>query len=336
MLVTSLLLSLLLVASLSTSLPDSTPAIPTSVPASTPGAPAPLAPGPGLHFIAVGQGSALLLRSRAGEFVLIDSGPPAGAEAVTAALAEHEVEALALWVHTHHDADHLGGFARVLAGADARWPSADDPQVELLWDRGFAAAPQTDAVALYRQLAGDRRRSVVDGDTFVAEGLRIEALALAPPQRDAGENERGLALCIELEGLRLLVPGDLPSARVELAAAACPQVDLLWVSHHGAADGTSEAALALADPRAVVISAGFDNPYCHPAPVTLAHVGARRAWILAAAGIAATGHCPALAEHLGADHIVLGGDLWLDGLDRPDIGLSAQVRGGPGLWSQLP
>lgn len=268
---------------------------------------------PGLHFIDVGQGSALLIRGEAGEVALIDSGPSSGAEPILAALEAHRVEQIGLWVHSHHDADHIGGFARAVAGLDGVWPSADDLQIDMLWDRGLTSPmPDTDAIALYFGLVGDRRERPEPGTVYAAAGLSIEVLELDPPPADAPENARGLALCVEVAGLRALLPGDLPADRVELAAAACGPVDVLWASHHGSADASSAAALELADPRITVISAGHENAYCHPSPVALGLLHDRSVWLLDAAGIDPAGPCPPLADALGPAHALIGSDLWID------------------------
>jgi beta-lactamase superfamily II metal-dependent hydrolase len=281
---------------------------------------------PGLHFIDVGQGSALLLRAESGELVLVDSGPASGAEAILHALTEHEVNELALWVHTHHDADHIGGFAPVLAGLDGRVHSADDVGFGQLWDRGLSGTlPDSEALALYLTLAGERREVPQPGAVFELSGLRIEVLTLDPPPAAAPENDRGLALCVEVGGVRALLPGDLSAARLELAAAACPGVDVLWLSHHGAADASSSAALALADPALVVVSAGHDNTHCHPSALALALTHERPTWILDAAGIDPRGACPALADALGPQQRLVGGDLWMDDA------LQAWI-GGPTGW----
>jgi competence protein ComEC len=276
---------------------------------------------PGLHFIDVGQGSALLIRGEAGEVALIDSGPPAGAEAILAALVAHEVDEVGLWVHTHYDADHIGGFARVAAGLDGLWPTDDDVRIETLWDRGVAApVPQSDATSLYFGLVGDRRERPELGTVHTAAGLRIEVLELDLPPADAPENARGLALCVEVGGVRALLPGDLPADRVELAAAACGPVDVLWSSHHGSADASSRTAVELADPLITVFSAGHENGYCHPSPVALALLRDRTAWLLDAAGVDPSGACAPLVDSLGPAHVLIGGDLWIDASLRAWIG----------------
>lgn len=267
--------------------------------------------GPGLHFVDVGQGSALLLLGSEGHAAVIDSGPPGAAEAVIAALAAHDVVRVDLWVHTHFDADHVGGFARVVAGADGATGTADDVELGELWDRGLADAPATEAVAAYVAAAGNLRRAAAAGDRWQAPGLEILAVATGAPAEAAAENARGLALCVRVGDRSALLPGDLPAAQAAESAAACGPVDVLWLPHHGGADGTSEALLAAADPALVVISAGRDNPYCHPAAVTLARLRERAVWISGLAGAGPLGPCTPLATAFAPDHRVLPGDLWL-------------------------
>ncbi len=267
--------------------------------------------GPGMRFIDVGQGSALLLLGPEGQAVMIDSGPPGAAEAVIHALDEHGLVRIDLWIHTHFDADHVGGFGRVLVGADGIAESGDELEVLALWDRGLEGAPETDAVAAYRAGAGERRREARAGDRWDAPGLSLRLVATGAPLMFAAENARGLAVCVELGGLRLLAPGDLPAAQVAESAADCGVVDVLWAAHHGGADGTSASVLAAADPALVVISAGRYNPYCHPAAITLARLSTRAVWISGIAGAGPLGACPGLATSFGAQHRLLAGDLWL-------------------------
>ncbi|PRQ07236.1 ComEC/Rec2 family competence protein [Enhygromyxa salina] len=283
--------------------------------------------GPGLHFIDVGQGAALLLQGEAGELVLVDSGPASGSEALVHALAEHGTNDVGLWIHTHFDADHIGGFSLAMTGLDRRRPSPDDLAVAQLWDRGLAGPlPDSEAFALYLALAGSARQAPPPGSVYAVPGLRVEVLELDPPPAAAPENDRGLALCVEVGGLRALLPGDLSAERVELAAAACGPVDLLWLSHHGAADASSELAITLANPEITVISAGHDNGHCHPSALSLALLHGREAWILDAAGVDPRGACPALVDALGPQHQLVGGSLWVDAnLDT--------WRGGCGGWA---
>jgi beta-lactamase superfamily II metal-dependent hydrolase len=278
-------------------------------------------PGPGLQFIDVGQGSALLIRDAAGELILVDSGPAGAAEAILAAIAAEPVAAISLAIHSHYDADHLGGFARIVAGRDGIWPSADDVEVAQVWDRGLVGPiPDTDASGLYFALVEATRERPEPGTVWVADGVEITVLDLDPPPANAPENARGLALCVAVDGIIALLPGDLPADRFELAADACGPVDLLWLPHHGSADAVSSTALTLANPDRVVISAGLGNSYCHPSALAIAAVHTYPTLILAAAGLDPSGSCPPLADVLGPDHRVLGANLWIAADRRAWVG----------------
>ncbi|MBZ5713035.1 ComEC/Rec2 family competence protein [Nannocystis pusilla] len=266
--------------------------------------------GPGLRFIDVGQGSSLLLVGREGQAVLVDAGPPPASEAILAALAEHEVAAVDLWIFSHFDNDHIGGFVRALAGPDNIAGTEDDLELRERWDRGLDGAPDTPAARAYAA-AEVPRRTVRAGDRWDGPGLSIRVVPAGSPPERAAENALGLALCIEVESLRLLAPGDLPVVQVEAAARACGAVDVLWASHHGSRTGISQAVLAAAAPALVVISAGGDNSYCHPHAETLSLLHNYRMWSTDLAGASPHGSCPGLATAWGRQHHVALADLWL-------------------------
>lgn len=274
-----------------------------------PGRPTP-PPAPGLRFIDVGQGSALLVVGREGHALLIDAGPPAGAEALLFALAEHGVAVVDLWVTTHFDTDHVGGFGRALAGADGVSGTDDDLEVRERWDRGDADLPATAAVAAYFA-APWPRRAVVPGDRWRAPGLEAWVVPAGTAPERAGENDRGLALCLDVEALRMLAPGDLPAEQVAVAAERCGPVDILWASHHGSRTGISQAVLSWADPALVVVSAGADNQFCHPHIETLDLLHTRPVWFTALAGASPHDTCAGVAAHWGDAHHLAGGDIWL-------------------------
>ena len=218
-------LSSLLIVALFSSLPASSSAVPSEESAR-----------PYLRWIDVGQGSALLAVGSEGQVVMVDSGPAGAAESIIAALGQAGVRTIDLWIHTHYDADHIGGFARVLAGEDARWPSEDDFEVRELWDRGSDDRPSSFAARSYWALAGARRRLPLPGESWSGGGIEVRNLGRGEGET---ENERGLALCLTIEGRTLLIAGDLPAAFLSELASGCDSVDLWWVGHHGAADGVS-------------------------------------------------------------------------------------------------
>lgn len=282
------------------------PLAPIDVGPGLPGAP----PGPGLRVIDVGQGSALLILGREGHAVLVDAGPPGGSEAILAALVEHGIDTVDLWVLTHFDSDHVGGFARVVAGADGLPGTGDDLHLLERWDRGLDGAPATPAVQAYAAAVAPRR-AVAPGEVWQAPGLDVRVVPAGTVPERAAENARGLALCIDVEAIRILVPGDLPAEQVAAAATACGPVDVLWASHHGSRTGISQAVLAAADPALVIVSAGPDNSYCHPHAETLGLLHDVPVWLTDLAGASPSTACPGLEATWGGAHHLALGDLWL-------------------------
>jgi competence protein ComEC len=266
---------------------------------------------PGIRWIDVGQGSSALIVGTEGEVVMIDSGPSSGAEAILRAFAEHEISQIDLWIHTHYDSDHIGGISRVLKGADALAGTADDVVVQAFWDRGLQALPQSEAVAHYFAAVGEHRRAVEAGARWASGGLELEIVWGDRRAAASSENARGLALCVRINGINLLAPGDLPVAAVAEAARGCRPVEVLWASHHGAKDGMSAAALEEIDPALVVISAGMGNIHCHPAAQVLGLLVGVDVWMTGAAGLDPRASCSSIASALAARHWIEAGDLFL-------------------------
>lgn len=266
--------------------------------------------GPGLRAIDVGQGAALLAIGREGHAILIDAGPPGASEPILHALAGHGLAGIDLWIFTHFDNDHVGGFARALAGADNLPDTDDDLVIGERWDRGLDGAPDTPAVAAYAA-AAPPRRAVAAGERWAAPGIEVVVVPAGSAPERAGENARGLALCVTVAGLRALVPGDLPAEQVTSAAGSCGAVDVLWASHHGSRTGISQDVLARADPALVVVAAGTDNQYCHPHGETLDLLQARAVWFTGLAGASPHGTCSGLAPRWGPLHRLAGGDVWV-------------------------
>ncbi len=262
-----------------------------------------------MRVIDVGQGQAVLFVGRGGESLLVDSGPSGAAEAVLRALELHGIESVNLGVHTHFDADHVGGYARLLQGMDGRLGTNDDLAFQKLWDRGIQDLPDTDAVALYFLLSTVRR---TPEENEIWEVGSIRATALWPEAADAqDENDRGFAMCVELGSMRVLVLGDLGAQRAEQVAGSCTDVEILIAGHHGAEDAISTKLLDLVRPELVIVSAGRENLYCHPSPATLARLGDIPLWTTGIAGADPRSPCSKIVQDWKAHHNVVGGDIWV-------------------------
>jgi len=67
-----------------------------------------------LHFIDVGYGDSLLIKSPGGRYTLIDAGYPRSSEALLDYLKERKVNCLDYLIITHPHPDHLGAAVEVL------------------------------------------------------------------------------------------------------------------------------------------------------------------------------------------------------------------------------
>ncbi|MHC0429877.1 ComEC/Rec2 family competence protein [Streptomyces sp. O3] len=221
----------------------------------------------------VGQGDALVLAAGDGSAVVVDAGPdPALADRCLRALG---VTRISLVVLTHFHADHVAGLPGVLKGRAVgaiQGTVVQKPAGQADFVRALAAGR---GIPLTSAKAGERRR---------VGALRWQVLwPPAPPwpvPEDA--NDASVALLVRVQGLTLLLPGDLePPAQRELlrAAPGLGPVDVLKVAHHGSAYQDPEL-LRRVRPRLALISCGADNSYGHPAPSTLTALRAQGAAVL--------------------------------------------------------
>jgi beta-lactamase superfamily II metal-dependent hydrolase len=223
-----------------------------------------------VSFLDVGQGDAIVLRSPAGHWVLIDGGPrgpqgDAGRRVVVPFLRSNGATQLAGIVATHAHLDHFGGLPAVLDAFDPAFvlePGQPVPDAGYL---AFLGAVEGD---------GAEWRPARRGDRLELDGVTIEVLspdsAWAVSQTDI--NEESVVLLVSYGSTRLLLAGDAGVPTEAHLAGQVGRVTLLKVGHHGSRGATSNRWLDELQPAEAVISVGAKNRYGHPAPETLARL----------------------------------------------------------------
>ena len=222
-----------------------------------------------LHFINVGQGDAILVRSPTGQNVLIDGGRSDDEARVY--LQALGVKTLDLVIATHADADHIGGLEEVVRTYRPR----------LFMDNTLTHDTQT-----YQGLLEAVRD--VGAQTVPPTARRIELgdaslQVLPPPLKDGlDSNNNSVGVIVSYGEFSAALTGDAEEPEFGWWLANVPEllhpVAVYKAAHHGSPNGDSVESVTTFDPETVVISVGLDNSYGHPSAKALAlydSIGAR-------------------------------------------------------------
>lgn len=218
-----------------------------------------------VHVLDVGEGQAILLRHEQ-HALLIDTGHAGQAAAVLKRMRSLRVEQLDLLLLSHLHADHASGYFRIVE---------EFPEVEILsncyplsWGEGGDIARWVnDALE-----ANPRAKCIGRGDRLQWRDSELTILwPKQPLEPRAGLNHSSLVILVEKGERRLLIMGDADQQAEQaiLQYQLLPEVDVLVVGHHGAADASSRALLEAIRPDYAVISVNKDNLRGYPSPEIL-------------------------------------------------------------------
>jgi competence protein ComEC len=228
-----------------------------------------------LSVIDVGQGDSLLVAFPQGPLMLVDAGGipsfgrtrkpgiDIGEDVVSPYLWSRSIKHLDVVVMTHAHEDHMGGMSAVLRNFRPRelWTGATQDSPE--W-RSIRDAAQRLRIPIRHQQRGA---------PFAFGGATLEILAPGPEYLPAAapKNDDSLVMRVRFGSTSFLLTGDMEK-RIERELGDLGLLqhdDVLKVGHHGSRTSSTPMFLALERPAFGVISAGFDNSYGHPHPLTL-------------------------------------------------------------------
>ena len=217
-----------------------------------------------VHFIDIGQGDAIYIKTPNGKNILIDAGNRAKGHDVVAYLKKQKVKTIDFMIATHPDADHIGGLDEVLDAFVVKNIYAPKVSHTTKAYKDFLKAVKREKVKIKTAKMGV---TLPVGD----KSIKMEFLAPVKSYAESDLNNWSAVLHLKHNKNTFLFTGDAEtkSEKDMITKKVLSKVDVLKVSHHGAKGSTSESFLNVVKPKYAVISVGKGNRYNHPTKETL-------------------------------------------------------------------
>lgn len=213
-------------------------------------------------FIDCGQGDAIIIKTPAGEYMLVDGGKSEEGDNINEFLRNQGVKQLAVIVGTHPHSDHIGGLAKIINNF---------PVEKVYLPR--VTHNTTAFEALLKAIKGKNLKisTACKGVEIPLEG--IQARFIAPVGEGYDDlNNYSAVIRIDYGDISFVLTGDAEefSEKEMLLSGENLKADVLKVGHHGSSSSTCPAFLKAVAPQYAVIMCGIDNDYGHPHRETLA------------------------------------------------------------------
>ena len=207
-----------------------------------------------VHFIDVGQGDSILIKSPNNKYMLIDGGIKGEGKKVVEYMRSLGVTELQYVVSTHPDADHIGGLIPVL----------NSIKIKNFVDSGKVHTSQTYEEML--QLIDVKNIPFTVPQTGDQLKLDEEMLlqVISADEQATDNNEASIVLKMTYGEVSFLFTGD---AGVEMEQQMLTQnieATILKAGHHGSNTSSSAAFINKVKPEVTILSYGQDNKYGHP------------------------------------------------------------------------
>jgi competence protein ComEC len=215
----------------------------------------------------VGQGTAVLVRTRQ-HLLVYDTGPQYSAEndaghrvllPLLRARGEGAPDVLLL---SHRDSDHVGGAASLIAAVPPR-------RLLSSLEEGHPVAARV-----------ERRERCAAGQSWRWDGVQFELLHPLPGDEWQARKPNAISCVLRVSdalGRSVLLTGDIEAAQeAALVQRSGPALgsDILIVPHHGSRTSSTAAFLQAVQPAIAVVQAGYRSRFGHPAADVMARYAA--------------------------------------------------------------
>lgn len=214
-----------------------------------------------VHFLAVGQGDATLIKSE-GEVGLLDAGPKYSGQRLLRTIRRLGVHQIDVLVISHQHPDHFEGVEALIGRIPVR---------QLIVPSQARTSPSL--IRIERALLSEGTQiTTLDGKV---SGIGQFSLRLFAPEANVtgSENDASIAVLVEHQQGALMVMGDLEKrGEMFLIEQAPPKVDVLRIGHHGSRTSTHAALLNTLCPAHLVMSLGLGNRFGFPHQETMRRI----------------------------------------------------------------
>ncbi len=215
-----------------------------------------------IHFIDVGQGEAILIRSPSNEAILIDAGPLSSGYLVMNYLTKLNIKKIDYMIVTHMHQDHAGGLFHFLPQL----------QVGTIFDNN-ADLSGNDIYEEYLMIVRNLeipRKTLKFGDRLQLNGLVLDVVS--PIDELSGDlNADSIVTRLRYGDINILLAADLTKRGEKklMGKGVDLQSQVLKIGHHGACDATSVEFLNAVRPDIAVMTVSEENRFGYPCKETL-------------------------------------------------------------------
>lgn len=216
-----------------------------------------------IDFLDVGQGDAILLRTRSYN-ILVDAGNPEWGEKLEQVLNTFGIRKLDAFVLTHAHLDHFGGARKLIEAGRVRSVvvGGQSPPEDLLPPNRSKEFP-----TFQQCVQGKKLPQIIwkRGDWIPLDSqVWLEVLHPESVQTANDENQNSLILLVHTGAGSILLTGDAEEAVEKQIQSQLSEVEILKVGHHGSEHATQSAWLDRILPQVAILSVGKKNRYGHP------------------------------------------------------------------------
>ena len=207
-----------------------------------------------VHFIDVGQGDSILIKSPNNKYMLIDGGIKGEGKKVVAYMRSIGVTELQYVVATHPDADHIGGLIPVL----------NSIKIKNFIDSGKVHTSQTYEEMLQLIDVKNIPYTVPQIGDEIKLDKETSLQVISANEHATDNNEASVVLKMTYGEVSFLFTGDAGVEMEQQMLSKNIEATVLKAGHHGSNTSSSAAFINKVKPEVAILSYGQDNKYGHP------------------------------------------------------------------------